>query len=140
MSKAVTKVIKVQAMGGAANPAPPLGPVLGQAGIDINAFCTQFNGMTDDKKGQVIPCVIEVYEDRTFSITLKEPPAAAMIKAKAKLKKGSGEPNKNKVAHLSKAQLQEIAEAKMPDLNTKDVDMAMNIIAGTARSMGVTTD
>ncbi len=140
MAKQVAKIIKAQAMGGAANPAPPLGPVLGQAGININAFCTQFNDRTSDKKGQTIPVVIKVYEDRSFTFELKEPPAAAMIIAKAKIKKGSGEPNKEKVASLTKKQIREIAEAKMPDLNTKDIDMAMNIIAGTARSMGVVVE
>ena len=140
MAKQVSKIIKAQAMGGAANPAPPLGPVLGQAGIDIKAFCTQFNDRTSDKKGQTIPVVIKVYEDRSFTFELKEPPAAAMIIAKAKIKKGSGEPNKTKVATLTRKQVLEIAEAKMPDLNTNDVEMAANIIAGTARSMGVVVE
>ena len=137
MAKQVAKVIKAQAMGGQANPAPPLGPVLGQAGIDINAFCTQFNERTKDKQGQTIPVVIKVFDDRSFEFDLKEPPAAKLILEKAKLKKGSGEPNKNKVGTLTKKQLQEIAEAKMPDLNANDVEGAMNIIAGTARSMGI---
>lgn len=140
MAKQVTKVIKAQARGGQANPAPPLGPVLGQAGIDINAFCTQFNDRTKDQQGQLIPIVIKVYDDRSFDFELKQPPAAAMIIEKAKLKKGSGEPNKNKVGKLTKAQLKEIAEAKMPDLNANDVEAAMEIIAGTARSMGVTIE
>jgi large subunit ribosomal protein L11 len=140
MAKEVTKVIKAQARGGQANPAPPLGPVLGQAGVDINAFCTQFNERTADKQGQLIPIVIKVYDDRSFDFELKQPPAAAMIIEKAKLKKGSGEPNKNKVGSLNKKQLQEIAEAKMPDLNAIDVEGAMEIIAGTARSMGVTIE
>lgn len=137
MAKKVTKVVKAQAIGGQANPAPPLGPVLGQAGIDINGFCTQFNERTKDKMGQKLPIVITVYDDRSFDFVVKEPPAAVLIMEKAKLKKGSGEPNKNKVATLSRAQVKEIAEAKMPDLNTDDVEMAANIIAGTARSMGV---
>jgi large subunit ribosomal protein L11 len=140
MAKKVTKVIKAQARGGQANPAPPLGPVLGQAGIDINAFCTQFNDRTSDRMGQVVPIEITVYEDRSFSFELKQAPAASQILEKAKLKKGSGEPNKNKVGKLSKAQLKEIAEAKMPDLNAGSVEAAMNIIAGTARSMGVEVD
>lgn len=139
MAQAV-KQIKVQAKGGQANPAPPLGAVLGQAGIDINGFCTQFNDKTKDKMGQTLPVVITVYDDRSFTFIIKEPPAAVMIKEAAKLKKGSGEPNKNKVANLTKAQVKEIAEKKMPDLNTDDVEMAMNIIAGTARSMGVTVE
>ena len=140
MAKKVTKLIKVQAKGGQANPAPPLGPVLGQAGIDINAFCTQFNDATKDRMGQVVPIEITVFDDRSFSFILKQPPAANLIMEKAKLKKGSGEPNKNKVGTLTKAQLQEIAEIKMPDLNANDVEGAMQIIAGTARSMGVTVE
>ncbi len=140
MVKQVAKVIKAQARGGQANPAPPLGPVLGQAGIDINAFCTQFNEKTQDQQGQLIPVVIEVYEDRTFSFKLKKPPAANLILEKAKIKKGSGEPNKEKVGKLTKAQLKEIAEIKMSDLNTTDVEQAMKIIEGTARNMGVTVE
>lgn len=140
MAKKVMKVIKAQARGGQANPAPPLGPVLGQAGVDINAFCTQFNDRTSDRMGQVVPVVINVYEDRSFDFILKQPPAASLILEKAKLKKGSGEPNKEKVGKLSKSQLKEIAEIKMADLNATDVDAAMNIIAGTARSMGVTVE
>ncbi|MDP7247431.1 MAG: 50S ribosomal protein L11 [Candidatus Peribacteraceae bacterium] len=140
MAKQVTKVIKAQARGGQANPAPPLGPVLGQAGIDINAFCTQFNEKTKDRMGQVIPVVIEVYEDRTFSFKLKQPPAANLIMEKAKIQKGSGEPNKTKVGKINKIQLKEIAEIKMPDLNTNDVEQAMKILEGTARNMGVTVE
>ena len=140
MAKVVTKVIKVQARGGQANPAPPLGPVLGQAGIDINAFCTQFNEKTQDRQGQVVPVVISVYEDRSFSMEFKQAPAAAMIIEKAKLKKGSGEPNKTKVGKLTRAQVKEIAEVKMPDLNANDIEAAANIIEGTARSMGVTVE
>lgn len=140
MPKKVVKVVKVQARGGQANPAPPLGPVLGQAGIDINGFCTQFNDATKDRMGQVVPIEITVYDDRSFDFILKQPPAASLILEKAKLKKGSGEPNKNKVGSLNKAQLKEIAEIKMPDLNANDVEGAMEIIAGTARSMGVTIE
>lgn len=140
MAKRLVKKIKAQARGGQANPAPPLGPVLGQAGIDINGFCTQFNEKTQDKQGQLIPIVISVYDDRSFDFEMKQPPAAAMIIEKAKLKKGSGEPNKNKVGNLSKAQVKEIAEAKMPDLNARDIEQAMKIIEGTARSMGVTVE
>jgi len=140
MAKKVMKVIKAQARGGQANPAPPLGPVLGQAGVDINAFCTQFNNKTKDRMGQVVPTEITVYEDRSFTFILKQPPAATLIMEKAKIKKGSGEPNKEKVGSLTKAQLKEIAEIKMPDLNATSVEAAMNIIEGTARNMGVTVE
>ena len=140
MSKQVVKVVKAQARGGQANPAPPLGPVLGQAGIDINACCTQLNDQTQDRMGQVVPIVIYVYDDRSFSFELKQPPAASLIIEKAKIKKGSGEPNKTKVGKLTKGQLKEIAEIKMPDLNTDDVEQAMKIIEGTARNMGVVVE
>lgn len=140
MAKQVAKVIKAQAIGGQANPAPPLGPVLGQAGIDINAFCTQFNDATKDKQGQTIPIVITVYDDRSFSFVCKQPPAAKLIMEKAKLKKGSGEPNKNKVGKITMAQAKEIAEVKMSDLNANDIEQAAKIIAGTARSMGVVVE
>ncbi len=140
MAKKVTKVIKAQATGGAANPAPPLGPVLGQAGINIQEFCMKFNEKTQDRKGQVVPVVITVYEDRSFSFEMKQAPVAQMIMAKAKIQKGSGEPNKNKVGTITKAHVREIAETKMPDLNTKSIDSAMSIVAGTARSMGVNVE
>lgn len=140
MAKKVKKVIKVQARGGQANPAPPLGPALGQAGVDINAFCTKFNAETKDRMGQVVPVVLTVYEDRSFSFVTKQPPVAAMIMERAKLQKGSGEPNKNKVGSLTKAQVKEIAQIKMPDLNTTSIDGAMNSVMGTARSMGVTIE
>ena len=138
MAKQVLTTLKVQCRGGQANPAPPLGPALGQAGVDINTFCTQFNERTSDRQGQVVPAVITVYDDRSFTFELKQPPAAALIMEKAKIKKGSGEPNKNKVGTLTKAQLKEIAEIKMPDLNAGSIEAAMNIIEGTARNMGVT--
>lgn len=140
MARQVIKVIKAQARGGQANPAPPLGPALGQAGVDINAFCTKFNEMTQDRKGQVIPVVIRVYEDRSFDFQLKAPPASALIMEKAGIQKGSGVPNKEKVGTMTKAHLREIAEKKMSDLNTKDIEAAMRIIEGTAKNMGVTVE
>jgi large subunit ribosomal protein L11 len=140
MAKKIAKVIKAQARGGQANPAPPLGPVLGQAGVDINGFCTKFNERTKDRMGQVVPVVITVYEDRSFTFELKQPPAASMILEKAKVQKGSGEPNKNKVGSISRADLKVIAQTKLPDLNTNDVEQAMKIIEGTARNMGITVD
>lgn len=140
MAKKLVKVIKAQARGGQANPAPPLGPVLGQAGIDINGFCTKFNEKTQDQKGKLIPVVIHVYEDRSFTFELKQPPASAMILEMAKIAKGSGVPNKDKVGKITKAQVRQIAEAKMPDLNCNDIEAASKIIAGTARSMGVTVE
>lgn len=140
MPKKITKVIKVQARGGQANPAPPLGPVLGQAGVDISAFCTKFNEKTKGRMGQIVPAEITVYEDRSFSFILKQPPASALIMEKAKIQQGSGEPNKNKVGKITKADLREIAQTKMPDLNANSLEQAMNTIAGTARSMGVTIE
>ncbi len=140
MAKKVKKVIKVQARGGQANPAPPLGPALGQAGVDIQKFCTEFNAKTKDRQGQVVPVVLTVYEDRSFSFITKQAPASALIMEKAKIQKGSGEPNKNKVGTITKAQLKEIAQTKMPDLNTTDLESAMLSLAGTARSMGVTVE
>ena len=140
MAKAIKKIIKVQARGGQANPAPPLGPALGQAGVDINQFCTKFNDQTKDKKGQLIPVEITVYEDRTFSFKLKQSPASALIMERAKIQQGSGEPNKTKVGKISKKDLKEIAEIKMPDLNAGSIEAAMEILAGSARSMGVTVE
>jgi large subunit ribosomal protein L11 len=140
MAKQVKKVIKVQARGGAANPAPPLGPALGQAGVDINGFCQQFNAKTKDRAGQIVPVVITVYEDRTFTFVCKQPPAAALIMEKAKIQKGSGESNKTKVGSLKVKDLEEIAKIKMSDLNTTDVKAAMRTLAGSARSLGVTID
>lgn len=138
MAKKIKKVIKVQARGGQANPAPPLGPALGQAGVDIQGFCTQFNAQTKDRMGQLVPVQITVYEDRSFTFITKQPPAAALIMERAKIQKGSGEPNRNKVGSISQKDLEEIANIKMPDLNATDLDAAKNIIAGSARSMGVT--
>lgn len=138
MAKKVSKVVKAVAIGGKANPAPPLGPILGQAGVDINGFCTAFNEATKDRMGQTVPIVITVYEDRSFDFIMKEPPASDLIKEAAGLKKGSGVPNKDKVGKLTKDQLRTIAEKKMSDLNARDIEAAMQIIAGSARSMGVT--
>ncbi|MEK7563598.1 MAG: 50S ribosomal protein L11 [Patescibacteria group bacterium] len=140
MAKKVTKVLKVQATGGAANPAPPLGPTLGQAGINIQDFCTKFNEKTKDRRGQVVPAVITVYEDRSFSFILKQAPVSAMIKEYAKIAKGSGSPNKEKVGKMTKEQVRRIAEIKLPDLNTTDVEAAMRTVEGTARNMGVTVE
>ena len=140
MAKKIKKVIKVQARGGQANPAPPLGPALGQAGVDIQGFCTQFNAATKDRMGQVVPVVLTVYEDRSFSFITKQPPASALIKEAAKIESGSGEPNKTKVGKISKKQVEEIAKRKMTDLNTTDLEAAMKTIEGTARNMGVTVE
>jgi large subunit ribosomal protein L11 len=140
MAKEVKKVVKVQVMGGAANPAPPLGPALGQAGVDIGKFVQQFNEKTKDQRGKKLPVVITVYADRSFDFLVKQPAASVLIMERAKIEKGSGEPNKNKVGKLSKKDLEEIAKIKMPDLNAVDLEGAKNIIAGSARSMGVTVE
>lgn len=137
MSKKLVTQIKLQIMGGAANPAPPVGPALGQHGLPIQDFCTQFNNATADKKGEVVPVVINVYDDRSFDFITKVAPASALIKKAAGLKSGSGNPLKEKVGKLTKAQVKEIAEKKMPDLNAHDIEAAMKIIEGTARQMGV---
>ena len=137
MAKKIVKQIKIQATGGAATPAPPLGPVLGQAGINIGDFVKKFNEATQEMKGQVVPAVVTVYEDRSFTFILKTPPASQLILKALGQEKGSGKNLVSKVGKLKKIQLREIAEKKMPDLNANDVDAAMNIIDGTARSMGV---
>jgi large subunit ribosomal protein L11 len=137
MAKKLKTQIKLQIMGGAANPAPPVGPALGQHGLNIQEFCTKFNAATQDKKGEVVPVIINVYEDRTYDFIMKIAPASELIKKMLKLPKGSGDPLKTKVGKLTKAQLKEIAEKKMPDLNAQDLPSAMKIIAGTARQMGV---
>lgn len=124
-------------MGGSATPAPPLGPVLGQAGINISEFVTKFNAATQEMRGEVVPAVITVYEDRTFDFILKTPPASQLILKALKKDKGSGKPNTAKIGTITMAQVREIAEKKMPDLNASDIDAAAKIIAGTARSMGV---
>ena len=137
MAKKVLTLIKLQIPGGQANPAPPVGPALGQHGINIMEFCKAFNAQTQGDMGTVIPVVITVYEDRSFTFITKTPPAAVLIKQAANLEKGSGEPHRDKVGRITQAQLREIAEKKLPDLNAHDVDQAAKIIAGTARSMGV---
>jgi len=137
MAKKVLTTIKLQAVGGAASPAPPVGPALGQHGINIMEFCKAFNAQTQNDAGTVIPVVITVFEDRSFTFITKTPPAAVLIKQAAGIDKGSGEPNREKVGTISNAQVREIAEKKLPDLNAHDVDEAAKIIAGTARSMGV---
>lgn len=134
------KIIKLQIPAGKANPAPPVGSALGQHGVNIQDFCSRFNEQTRDQGDTIIPVVISVYEDRSFSFITKMPPASTLIKKAISLKSGSGTPQKNKVGHLTKMQLREIAEKKIEDLNANDVEHAMNIIAGTARSMGVTVE
>jgi large subunit ribosomal protein L11 len=137
VAKRVLTTIKLQAMGGAASPAPPVGPALGQHGINIMEFCKAFNAQTQGDAGTVIPVVITVYEDRSFTFVTKTPPAAILIKQVAGIEKGSGEPNRAKVGTISQDQIRQIAERKLADLNAEDVDAASRIIAGTARSMGV---
>ncbi|MBP2832225.1 50S ribosomal protein L11 [Aquimarina sp. U1-2] len=138
MAKELSKVVKLQVRGGAANPSPPVGPALGAAGVNIMEFCKQFNGRTQDKAGKVLPVVINVYKDKSFDFVIKTPPAAVQILEAAKQKKGSGEPNRKKVASVTWDQVRTIAEDKMQDLNAFTVESAMKMIAGTARSMGVT--
>ena len=137
MAKKVLTHIKLQAVGGQASPAPPVGPALGQHGVNIMEFVKSFNAQTQGDAGTVIPVVITVYEDRSFTFITKTPPAAVLIRQALKIGKGSGEPNRMKVGTITQAQLREIAERKLPDLNAHDVDQAAKIIAGTARSMGV---
>jgi large subunit ribosomal protein L11 len=140
MAKKVAGFIKLQIPGGQANPAPPVGPALGAQQVNIMQFCQAFNAATQDKMGTIIPVEITVYEDRSFTFILKTPPAAVLLRMAAGVDKGSGEPNKTKVASVTRAQVREIAETKMPDLNANDVDAAMKIIEGTARSMGFTVE
>ena len=133
-------MIKLQIPAAAANPAPPVGPALGQHGVNIMEFCKAFNAQTQQENGRITPVEITVYEDRSFDFITKTPPAAVLIKEALRLEKGSGEPNREKIGRLTSAQVRQIAETKMPDLNARDVDQAMRIIAGTAQSMGVETD
>ena len=138
MAKKVDKLIKLQVPAGQANPAPPVGPALGQAGVNIMEFCKAFNAKTQDvEAGLPLPVVITVYADRSFDFITKTPPASVLLKKAAKIQKGSSEPNKDKVGTVSRAQVREIAETKMPDLNCYDIDAAMRIVEGTARSMGL---
>jgi len=138
MAKEVSKVVKLQVRGGAANPSPPVGPALGAAGVNIMEFCKQFNARTQDKAGKVLPVVISVYSDKSFEFVVKTPPAAVQLMEAAKVKKGSGEPNRSKVASVTWDQVRTIAEDKMQDLNAFTVESAMKMVAGTARSMGLT--
>jgi large subunit ribosomal protein L11 len=140
MAKKVVGFIKLQIPGGQANPAPPVGPALGQHQVNIMQFCQAFNADTQDKMGTIIPVEITVYEDRSITYILKTPPAAVLLKQAVGIESGSDAPNRNKVAEVTKAQLRQIAETKMPDLNANDVEAAMKIIAGTARSMGITVE
>jgi large subunit ribosomal protein L11 len=140
MAKKISGYIKLQIPAGKANPSPPVGPALGQKGVNIMEFCKQFNARTQDKEGLIIPVVITVYADKSFTFITKTPPAAVLLKRSAKIEKGSAEPHRNKVAKVTKAQVKEIAEMKMPDLNAFDIDHAMSMVAGTARSMGITVE
>jgi large subunit ribosomal protein L11 len=140
MAKKVTGMIKLQIPAGGATPAPPVGPALGQKGVNIMEFCKAFNARTQDKGGLLIPVVITVYQDKSFTFITKTPPASALLLRASKLEKGSGEPNRTKVGKVTKTQVKEIAEMKMPDLNANDIEAAMNMVAGTARSMGITVE
>lgn len=138
MAKEISGYLKLQIRGGAANPSPPVGPALGSKGLNIMEFCKQFNARTQDKPGQLLPVLLTIYVDKSFDFVIKTPPAPVLILAAAKKKKGSSEPNRNKVASISWDQVKTIAETKMPDLNAFTVESAMKMVAGTARSMGVT--
>jgi len=137
LAKKVTAIVKLQCPAGAANPSPPVGPALGQHGVNIMEFCKAFNARTQDQAGLIIPALITVYSDRTFTFELKTPPASVLLKKAAKVEKGSGEPNRTKVGSVTKKQVREIAELKLKDLNAHEVGQAMKIIEGTARSMGL---
>ncbi len=140
MAKKVEKIVKLQSPAGKATPAPPVGPALGQAGVNIMGFTKEFNARTADQAGLIIPVVISVYEDRSFTFVTKTPPAAVLLKKAAKIEKGSGVPNKTKVAKVTSDQVREIAELKMEDLNAASVEAAMRMVEGTARSMGITVE
>ena len=138
MAKKVKVILKLNLPGGTANPAPPIGPALGQHGVNIMEFIQQYNAKTADMKGQMVPALVTIFEDRSFKFELKTPPVSALIKQILKLKSGSGEPNKKKVGSLTKAQINEIAEKKLPDMNTDQLSSAIKMVEGTARSMGIT--
>ncbi|MFH1367405.1 MAG: 50S ribosomal protein L11 [Patescibacteria group bacterium] len=140
MAKKIKTIVKLQLPAGKATPAPPVGPSLGQHGLNIQEFCTQFNARTKDKGGDIIPAEITVFEDRTFSFVLKTPPASTLLLKAAGIEKGSGDQLKNKVGKVTKKQVEEIAKIKMPDLNAKDLPGAMKIVSGTARNMGITVE
>ncbi len=140
MAKKITGYIKLQIPGGQANPSPPVGPALGQKGVNIMEFCKQYNARTSDKVGLIIPVIITVYQDKSFTFVTKTPPAAVLLKKAANLPKGSAEPNKTKVGKVTSAQVREIATLKMPDLNANDIEHAMSMVAGTARSMGLVVE
>ena len=140
MAKEVSGIIKLQIKGGSANPSPPVGPALGAKGVNIMEFCKQFNARTQDKAGKVIPVIITVYKDKSFDFIIKTPPVAVQLLEATKLQKGSPEPNRNKIGEVSWEQIQKIAEDKMTDLNAFTVESAMKMVAGTARSMGITVD
>ena len=137
MAKKIAAIVKLQCPAGQANPSPPVGPALGQHGVNIMEFCKTFNARTQEQQGLIIPAVISIYADRSFTFELKTPPAAVLLKRAAKIAKGSGEPNREKVGRVTRDQVREIAELKAPDLNSNDVEMAMRIVEGTARSMGI---
>lgn len=137
MAKEVVKIIKLQIPAGAANPSPPVGPALGQAGVNIMGFCKEFNAATQSQSGDILPVVISVYKDKTFSFITKRPPAGNLLKKAAGLQSGSGEPNKKKCGKITKAQLMEVVKIKLPDMNTKNPEAAARILAGTARQMGL---
>lgn len=140
MAKKVVAMIKLALPAGKANPAPPVGPALGQHGVNIMMFCKEYNAKTSDQVGMVIPVEISVYEDRSFTFVLKTPPASILIQKAAGVERGSGEPNRKKVGSISRTQLREIAQTKLPDLNANDIEAAMRIVEGTARNMGVTVN
>lgn len=140
MAKKITGYIKLQIPGGKANPSPPVGPALGQKGVNIMEFCKQFNARTADKDGMITPVVITVYSDKSFTFVTKTPPAPVLLIKAAKLPKGSAEPNRTKVGKVTSAQVEEIAKLKMPDLNTTDLNSAVSMVKGTARSMGITVE